>query len=112
MVGSVLYFWLVIVFVHQSKQIISKSELNLQVPRYSFGIKNNHYKNNIMDDIIQVQFWIGYCIMYVKYVIIIINNGDSIGAHVVDCKSIDSIIIIFLSTVNLFIVHIMDICTC
>ncbi len=100
MAGSVFDCSLVILFVHQSKQIKYKSVLNAQVPRYLFTIKHNHYKNNMMDAKIQAQFWIDYCIMGAKYngiilplyVLIVINNKDIISA--INWKSMDRIICI------------------
>ncbi len=69
MAGFVLDYCLVILFVHQSKQIKYKSELNTQVLIHLFAIKYNHYTNNkyIMGAIIQVKFWIDYCVMDAKY---------------------------------------------
>ncbi len=82
MAGSVLYFWLVIVFVYQSKQIISKSELNPHMTIHLHMIINNYYNDNIQKEI-QPLFWINYCSMYTKH------NGISLSLHVIIVRIIN-----------------------
>ncbi len=97
MAGCVLDYLLVILFAHQCKQIkYTESELKVQGLRYLFGI-NYHYNNkNTMDAIIQVKFWIDYCIMNAKYNGIILSFYVIILINTANIKSMECIIIIYL----------------